>query len=850
MPGPVTPPPMPTPPTPAPPTPHLPPTPEDGIVGDDIGVEVPPEPPPKPPPPEDPTDGDVGFRVARPGGALRVFRDSSDPSGKRLIVVMVGNPTIWRPAHTTTDDAGNPQQVDALTVKANNMVVWVDGTAFRGLEAFVERDQDNEAGSPPEPPAFQDGASVVPRALLGVYAEGAVELSFGEQRYTATELYVDPHRFQALMVEPRFTGRTKGDETLGDAPLNLFVRARRARLIRRGFTVFDDAEVSTSQSDDRLVLRVVSLTVEEFAARVGEDGREVPHFLGYQSASTQRYGARTITVHGERLPLMWAPELHFGGSEGGSGFPTLFEGARLVNQNHLGRGAFLKFGTDVGPADGPWFHVSSEVGGYTERGPAGGLEIKWSHLDPEAPIRSLGTIDSWIVSEQGTDRDGFVPPDVRYRIVSESRTFIGDELTFDLGFATFSDRGFNPEFFERNHLQHKDRESYGRLRWEPEQPGNIVATLTTKWHQRPFVTETGMLPAAGVWAASVPVLTPHRRGGLGIDLTSTSHAGYFERFHDEALAVPDYRAWRLYSDTRLHAAMDAGDVRLGAFGGVVGARYLDVSAGPDESIARTAAVMGAQADLQLHRTYAARGGWFELDGLRHVVDVGGGYEGRIGDRASLDDIPFFDRFDLERDHQSFFLRLRNRLQTRRTQGTGTRNVLDLEVTFHRYLDDIGPFGTTTPGAFEWQASGELRHGLSVLGEGVIDLDGGVQRNFVSASLKTVLAGRPLTWSPGIRFVRDRVWALTSDVQWRFNDRYQFEVLAHVDLDVGQSVYRVLARRYSLDHAIALGASYRDDSDGLQFEIFLEPAIGGRSESSVQKSDFWTFGEDPFAGGAR
>ena len=815
---------------------------------DDIGAGLPAAPPPKPQQRAEPEDGDVGFRVARPGGALRVFKDESDPEGRRLIIVMVGNPRIWRPAHTEVDEDGRSQQVDELMVKANSMVAWVDGASFPGLDAYV-RSSSKDKREATAPGLFEDGASVVPQALLGIYAEGAVELSFGPQRIRANELYLDPHNFRGLMIEPRFDGRARGSETLGGAPLQLHVRARRARLIRRGFTVFDEAQVSTSRSDDRFALNVKTLSVEEFAEQVGEDGQEAPHFLGYQSSSTQRYSAQTITVQGERLPLFWFPELSFGGSDEGSGFPIGFEGLRLVNRAQLGYGLFAAVGTDVGPAEAPWFHATVEFGGYTERGPAGGLELTWDHLQPENDVRSQGYVETWFVYDSGMDLDGFDPPHFRYRIVSESRTHFGDDVLLDLGFADFSDRGFNREFFERDNLEHKDRESYARLRWQPSAPNNVVGTFTTKWHQRPFATETGELPAAGLWVASAPLLTPTRRGGLGLDLTSTSLAGRYERFFDEDLSMTDYRAWRLYSDTRVNAALNAGDVRFTGYAGGVGVHYDDLENGPtnDDEMTRTALIYGAFAEIQLHRTYAASGGWFQLNGLRHVVDTGAGYEGRVGDRRDLDEVPFFDRYDLERDHQAFVLRVRNRLQTRRLnedgKPAGTRNVLDLELLLRHYLQDIAPYGLTSPGALEWSVSGELRKGLTYAGEGLIDLDAGSIRNYLSATLLTELDKRPLSLSAGIRYVRDQVWAITSDIRWRMNARYQFEFLANVDFDEGLSVYRFLARRYSRDHAIAVGASYREDT-GAQFEIFFEPAIGGRSESSIQKTDFWSFGADP------
>lgn len=153
-------------------------------------------------------------------------------------------------------------------------------------------------------------------------------LTFGDQRFTAESLYLDPHAFRGLLVNPRVDGRAKGIEQAGEEGLPLHLRARLGRLEARGLTVFEDAEVTTSRSDDRIALQVETLRVEEFAERYGADGAERPHFVGFQARSTQRYEGRGITVRGERLPLVRVGEAAFGLSDATEGFPTLIRGVR------------------------------------------------------------------------------------------------------------------------------------------------------------------------------------------------------------------------------------------------------------------------------------------------------------------------------------------------------------------------------------------------------------------------------------------------------------------------------------------------------------------------------------------
>ena len=253
--------------------------------------------------------------------------------------------------------------------------------------------------------------------------------------------------------------------------------------------------------------------------------------------------------------------------------------------------------------------------------------------------RSRGKAEFFGVLEQeDLDRTGFMAnEDLRYRALFESRTRLND-ASFDLEFADFSDRGFDIEYFERDALEHKDRESYARLYWKPKRPGMVVGTLTGKWHQRDFVTETTMAPEAALWVLGAPLFTPTHRGGLSLDITSHTSAGYLERRFDEALFASDYAAWRLRSDTRLNAALNVGDVRFSGFVGGVADAYRERTDGrPD--LTRTALLAGARSNVQYWRTFAAEGGPLELDGLRHVIDIDLEAFGRFLESHDRDDVP-------------------------------------------------------------------------------------------------------------------------------------------------------------------------------------------------------------------
>jgi hypothetical protein len=794
---------------------------------DDSGVPL--TPPERPAGPTEIAPGAVTLEVARPGGLMHWFPDSADDTS-RVVVVMMGNPRIHRPAFTQ-----DGQRADALTIRATTIVAWVDRRGFPELETLggLEPESTDRVELGPS-------ASVVPEFILGIYAEGAVQLDYGDASFRSDVLYLDPRAYKALLVEPRVDFRALGvNKSLRPVPLH--IRARRARLIAKGHMLFDDAEVAVSRADDRIALQWKELSVEEYEEGVTEDGEERPHLLGFQSASSQWFSGRSITVRGERVPLFWLPATEFATTDEFDELRQPVKRLRTGRQARLGRFAFLRLGWPLGPRRKPLVNAYVEGGGYLKRGAAGGVDLNWRHVRKDDRVRGFGSIESWFVDDNRTfDSDGFVHgQDFRYRVVSEARTWLRDDLLFDAEFNAFSDRGFNNEFFERDDLNHKDRESYGRLRYQPRRPGNLVVALDGRWHQRDFVTETVALPELELWALPVPLLRPRRRGAPAVDLTTATRAGYLGRRFDEALVDPDYEAWRIHTDTRANVAMDVGDLRLSGYAGGAATSYLDRT-DPGEDLTRTALLAGARVNMQLHRVYAASGGWLQLDGLRHVVDVDAEYAGRFWDSHDVADVPFFDELVEERERSAAILRLRNRLETRRRppagagagSGSGVRTVADLEVAVKHFLDDVGPYGRDTSGVVELSLYGQPRADLEVAGDAEWDWDEGWQTGSLGAGVRTTLRDRPLTLFGGMRFARGRSNSLTADVGWRFSEKYALRLLETFDWQEGENLTRIVLRRYSPDHIIAFGVSVRN-YDEVNLEFSIEPAIGGRTTEGPQ-----------------
>jgi hypothetical protein len=583
--------------------------------------------------------------------------------------------------------------------------------------------------------------------------------------------------------------------------------------------VFDDAEVAVSRADDRLSLRVRTLTVEEYDGAAAATLGPAPALLGFKDVANQRYRARDIVPWGERIPLGHVPSASFGGP--GQEYPVTIKRVDGGSRSEFGLYGFVGVGGPLGPDADPWGEWILDVGGYTERGPAIGGDIAWGKREG---ARSRGVIGSRFVYDTGSDRNGFDPGDgVRYRVVSENRTVLAPDLLFDAEFNDFSDRGFNEEFFERDDRTHKDRESYGRLHYSP---GTFGATLTGKWHQRDFVTETIEAPQAGLWATGVPLLAPRGTGGLGVDLTSVTRTGWLGRRFDEVLALDGYEAYRTDTDTRVEAGLDVGDVRLSGYAGASVSDYRGRTDG-GEDLTRSALVAGVRANLQLNRTFGVCGGPFELDGLRHVIDLDFEAAGRFWDSHDPSDVPFFDRREQEEERSALTARMRNRLQTRRRSGT-LRNVIDLETAFAWFPDDVAPYLQRAPWGATWSLLGEPVESkqLYVASEGEVSGDLGLIASTVGVGFRPTPR-----WDLAVayRYLQDEASAPLFQASWRFSEKYSLRVTESFNFRNDDNELKILVRRYSNDHVWTFGIKVDDEGD-FGIELDFRPTIGEVGET--------------------
>lgn len=726
---------------------------------------------------------------------------------------------------------GNPV-VEGLNfrVKAERIVAWLDSTKPGGGFGLSPLVGDAAASAPA---GASGGAgpgpadrSVIPEALIAIYASGSVDLVSGSIAFRASELYLNARTNRALLVEPRFDTVLPMDSKGAPALVPLHVRARMLRLLSAGFAVFERGDVSTSRANDHIGLEVAVLTMEEMAEL--EAGK--PRLLGFHTAGSQRFSARGILGRAEGLPILYVSQASF--SEIGElpVRPHVTTGSR----SSLGRYVIVGVGRRIPLGTGAYLDWLANVGWYSKRGFAAGGDLDWRQgSDGRGNPRLSGALSTFGVDDgSGQDRDGFVADrGARWKFELENRFEATPSLRVDAELNVFSDRGFNREFFEADARNHKDRETYARLRWLG---GGAGATLTMKGHARAFETETLEQPGVALWSESLPLGETTGPLDLAFDLSSAATVTRLARRFDEVLSDRDYEALRADVTERVYAPFDVGDVRISPFVGARWTGYFDRSDG-GRDVSRMALEAGARANLELHRDFAMGGGAWRLDGLRHIVDLDVGSYGRTYDGTDPSDVPFFDRVDVEESRSEVFVEVRNRLETRRVVGADRRGnggerrnatLADLRIRGSFWPEGVGPYGDRGPGVINLWGMAEIAPDRAwIRGESIVGLEGRTVRH----------SSIGIQWSPedavsiavGARHVQDETLAPWFEVYGKWNEKWGARINGIRDFNSGTGpAFRLSLLRFSDDHLFEFGMKVSDSGRDTGVFLNFQPSIGG------------------------
>ncbi|MEE9394196.1 MAG: LPS assembly protein LptD [Planctomycetota bacterium] len=494
-----------------------------------------------------------------------------------------------------------------------------------------------------------------------IYAEGVVVLS----RY-ADEQVFRCHRLFFDLVSNRGTfwdaALRQSLDRRGEK-LDLVMRAGELRQLSRDRYEMFDTTFTTNPSVEpgyRLVTPSARVEIDEKAVdRQGNSYRNV------------RFELDSSVLYIGELPILKTPP--FSGQTKDRG-GNLYRRIEVDSSKKFGPSARLTLGKEIWFDDERWGDLEFYGQYFGKRGLGGGIDLRYEQTDYRGSLRGVYQRD------RGRDELFNTPTDKdRGRVLLRHRHQLPEHIQLDIELSKISDRGFLSEYYENEFQSDKEQET---LIYAKRAVGASALTFLANTRLNDFQTQTEFLPRASYQLISYPLIDIGNRSSLYFDARyEVSNARL--RFDDE-LHRPNARTYRADFDQTVALPFFLGPVKIEPF---VGFRYTRYGRGAlvDESFDRIGNLYGARATTQLSRTFDARGGLFNLDGLRHIVTPSVEYRNISHVSHSVDDFIPFDDVELFTEREELVFRLRNRLQTQWHDGDNSEVVdlidLDLKWTF-------------------------------------------------------------------------------------------------------------------------------------------------------------------------
>ncbi|MCA9320131.1 MAG: LPS-assembly protein LptD [Planctomycetes bacterium] len=508
-----------------------------------------------------------------------------------------------------------------------------------------------------------------------LYADGNVILARGELVRTiqASSVYIDPVHDRALALDVGLTLRSETRNGMVD----LVARARELR--QRDRRLFETLDVFFTTNP--FVDPGYRIETDRLGIQVDPPGQD-PRGLPGETITNVRYELDSSVFFLGDLPIMAAPAL--AGNTAEDFQYWIIKRVGFDHSSKFGPSGFLDIGTDIefepGKKWGDWTLHGQYLG---DRGPGVGLDLRYRTEDYR------GTFVSFYQRDRGRDRIFPGPSDNdRERVTWRHRHQLPEDIQLDLEVSHISDRGFLPEYYEGEFKSGKEQETLLYLKRSME---NRTATLLASTRINEFLDQVEHQPRLGYDLVSEPLVD---LGPLTLYYDADFEVSRARRRFDDDTGVPDQDAFRVDLDNRFGLPFFAGPIKVEPFGGF---RYSYYSNGRlvDESFDRIGTLYGVRATTQLHRSFDASGGLFELDGLRHIIMPEVEYF--AVDQVSHDpsDFPSFDAIDAFSEFEVVRFGLRNRLQTIWHDRANPRvvDVVDLDVEWTLFLDpDRDNFG--------------------------------------------------------------------------------------------------------------------------------------------------------------
>jgi len=454
---------------------------------------------------------------------------------------------------------------------------------------------------------------------------------------------------------------------------------------------------------------------------------------------------------------------------------------------------------DLGLYDNDWSNLALVVDVLTERGVGLGLDFDYERWGGK------GYFTSYYIDDSGEDFPG-VPLQHRERGRFEwrHRQRLSPYDTLLAEFAWMSDRNFLDEYFEREAREDKEKET---VLYYKHQRGLAALTALAKVRTNNFLTQTEYLPQVGVRLLGYPL--GYSLWGDRLTLTSTSQLANVRLRPDDALQLPQPRAWRFDTLNELAMPLAWRFIHFVPFAVV---RYTAYSDTPDalglesgHSRDRFAAAVGFRSSATFWRVYQVSSRLWDLDGIRHIITPTVDFLHRFAVTAEPHELFQFDEVDPIDELQVISLGLRQRWQTRRlTRGYSPlasvdRRVVDwlvldaeLDVFPNRGRDNEGDLFGNMELDLIWRVSDHV----AVLSDAELDLDDGFDWDLFNVALKVDRSPR-LSFYLGHRYTRDVASsAFTAGFDYQLSQKWQLGVLWQYDLQADAALTHrlVLTRR--------------------------------------------------------
>ncbi len=646
----------------------------------------------------------------------------------------------------------------------------------------------------------KDGIAAKGIQAREIYAEGDVFVRHGENLYTLDTArgFIDPVRNRGVFFDTTISTDISGR----DGPVTITARAAEAIQIANNRFELKDLTLTTSPFSEpgyHIAAESLKLQIDPPAQK--------PNGRPGQMVRNIQYELDGSVLHLGGIPIAPAPSIK--GSTQDDSFNWL-KRIGVDNSNRFGPSFLVSVGTPITINDERWGNWTLHTRYLGDRGPGVGLDLRYR------TETYRGRFEGFYQSDRGKDRLFGNPPDKnRGRVLLRHRQLLPENIQLDVEISKITDRGFLPEYYEREFKEDKDQETLLYLKRAVE---NRAATFLASVRQNDFLDQVERQPQFGYDIISEPLFDI---GDTTVYLDTEYEVTRARRRFDDNTNRKDIDSFRVDLDNKVAVPFFAGPIKLQPFAGIRYSYYSNSRIG-ERPIHRIASLFGVQATTQLSRTFDFNGGFFNLNGLRHIIMPEIEYLVISHVSRNVGDFPQFDRIDAVSESQAIRIGVRNRLQTIWEINKENQVVdfvdLDVEWTFfpNANRDNFGESAGNIDVDFMLRLSPKLTY--------LLDLE-------YSFRLETMeVLNTTLGWAPNEEFqvgVGYRRYVDVNDVvilqsQWRPVERFAVRGSVGYDFQDGEfQDAKVSFVRYGADWVFEIDISW-DNSGDFGFGVAISP----------------------------